>query len=222
MAILWRTFAHPTACRAHLQNLPTRSLACGHRILKNSINILLESLPDARPTKPSRAKNLPEHLETKSLKRRLAKFDYRKRSEVCVQAPQRPFSSSSIRGSLCISHHEKALPLHAKGIMTESVQPQGNKPSFAFSLSLAAGACVRVCLVRPPHAPSLRRCPQLSTLVRDHRRKSLCSREVGCLAKCPNQTQAQLGGGGPMEVWVAPFPSEIEGLEHETLAGSPQ
>ena len=81
--------------------------------------------------------------------------------------------------------------------MIESVPPQGNKLSFAFSLSLAAGACVPVCLVRPPHAPSLRRCPQLSTLVRDHRGKSLCSREVGCLAKCPNPTQPQLGGAGP-------------------------
>ena len=89
--------------------------------------------------------------------------------------------------------------------------PKGIKLSFAFSLSLAAGACVRVCLVRPPHAPSLRRCPQFSTLVRDHRGKSLCSEEVGCLAKCPNPTQAQLGGGGPMEVRVAPFPCQIEG-----------
>ena len=78
------------------------------------------------------------------------------------------------------------------------MQPQGNKLRFAFSRSLAAGACVRVCLVRPPHAPSLRRCPQLSTLVRDHRGKSLCSREVGCLAKCPNPTQAQLGGAGAL------------------------
>ena len=50
----------------------------------------------------------------------------------------------------------QALPLHAKGTMIESVQPQGNKLNFAFSLSLAAGACVRACLVRPPHAPSLR------------------------------------------------------------------
>ena len=32
-----------------------------------------------------------------------------------------------------------------------------------------------------------------STLVRDHRGKNLCFREVGCLAKCPNPTQAQLG-----------------------------
>ena len=86
------------------------------------------------------------------------------------------------------------MPPHAKGTMIESVQPQGNKLSFAFSLSFAAGAYVRVCLVRPPHAPSLRRCPQLSTLVRDHRGKNLCSREVGCLAKCPNPTHAQLGG----------------------------
>ena len=79
----------------------------------------------------------------------------------------------------------------------ESVQPQGNKLSFVFSLSLAAGACVRVCSVRPPHVPSLRRWPLLSTLVRDHRGKSLCFREVGCLAKCRNLTQAQLGGAGP-------------------------
>ena len=103
----------------------------------------------------------------------------------------------------------QALPPHAKGTMIESVQPQGNKLSFAFSLSLAAGACVRVCLVRPPHAPSLRWCPQLSTLVRDHRGKSLCSREVGCLSA---QIQPKLSlGGGPMEVRVAPFPSQIEG-----------
>ena len=36
----------------------------------------------------------------------------------------------------------QALPPHAEGIMIESVQPQGNKLSFAFSLSPAAGACV--------------------------------------------------------------------------------
>ena len=79
--------------------------------------------------------------------------------------------------------------------MIEIVQTQGNKLNLAFALSLAVGACVRACLVRPPHAPSLRRCPQLSTLVRDHRGKSLCSREVGCLAKCPHPTQAARLGG---------------------------
>ena len=95
--------------------------------------------------------------------------------------------------------------------MIESVRPQRNKLSFAFSLSLAASACVRVCLVRPPHAPSLRWCPQPNTLVRDHMGKSLCSREVGCLAKCPNPNPRSGWGGGPMEVRVAPFPSQIEG-----------
>ena len=84
---------------------------------------------------------------------------------------------------------------HAKGIMIAIVQPQGNKLNLAFALSLAAGACVRVCLLLPPHAPSLRRCPQLSTLVRDNRGKSLCSREVGCVAKCPNPTQLPGLGG---------------------------
>ena len=95
--------------------------------------------------------------------------------------------------------------------MTESVQPQGNKLSFVFALSLAAGACVRVCLVRPPHAPSLRRCPQLSTLVRDHRGKSLCSREVGCLAKCPNQPKLPSLGGPAHGGSGGTFPSQIEG-----------
>ena len=95
----------------------------------------------------------------------------------------------------------EALPPHAKGTMIESVQPQENKLSFALSLSLAAGACVRVCLVRPLRAPSLRRCPQLSTLVK------------GKCAVLPSaQIQPKLSlGGGPMEVRVAPFPSQIEG-----------
>ena len=46
-------------------------------------------------------------------------------------------------------------------------------------------------------------CPQLSTFVKDHRGKSLCSREVGCLAKCPNRTQAaRFGGAGAWRfVW---------------------
>ena len=113
-----------------------------------------------------------------------------------------------------------ALPPHAKGTMIESVQPQGNRLSFAFSLSLAAAACVRVCLVRPPHAPSLRRCPQLSTVVRDHRGKSLCSREVGCLAKCPNPTQAHLGGAGPWRFGWHLSLLRLRGPERGTLAGS--
>ena len=60
----------------------------------------------------------------------------------------------------------QVVPPHAEGIMIEIVQPQGNKLNLAFAFSLAAGVCVRVCLIRPPHAPSLRRSPQLSTLVR--------------------------------------------------------
>ena len=100
---------------------------------------------------------------------------------------------------------------HAKGIMIEIVQPQGNKLNLAFALSLAAGACVRVCLVRPPHAPSLRRCPQLSTLVRDHRGKSLCSKPA-----------ARLGGAGPWRFGWHLSLLRSRGPEGGTLAGSPQ
>ena len=95
------------------------------------------------------------------------------------------------------------------------MQPQGNKLSFVFSLSLAAGACVRVCLLRPPHALFLRRCPRHSTHVRDHRGKTY----VPCLAKCPNPTQAQLGGAGPWRFgWHL---LRLRGPERGTLAGSP-
>ena len=38
----------------------------------------------------------------------------------------------------------QALPPHAKGVMIEFVQPQRNKLSFVFSLSLAAGVCACV------------------------------------------------------------------------------
>ena len=86
-----------------------------------------------------------------------------------------------------------------------------NKLSFAFSFSLAAGACVRVCLVRPPHAPSLRRWPQLSTLVRDHRGKSLCFREVGCLGA---QIQPKLSLGGRVRGGSGgAFPSQMRSVE---------
>ena len=54
---------------------------------------------------------------------------------------------------------------------------------LAFSLSLAAGACVRVWYDHPaPQALSPSQCPQLSTFVRDRKGKSFCSCEVGCLA----------------------------------------
>ena len=74
-----------------------------------------------------------------------------------------------------------------------------------------AGACVRVCLVRPPHAPSLRRWPQLSTLVRDHRGKNLCFREVGCLGaqiqpKLSLEGRVHGGSGGA-------FPSQMRSVE---------
>ena len=90
-----------------------------------------------------------------------------------------------------------------------------NKLSFAFSFSLAAGACVRVCLVRPPHAHSLRRWPQLSTLVRDHRGKSLCFREVGCLG-AQIQPKLSLGGAGP---WRFGWRLSFSNAERGTLAG---
>ena len=100
--------------------------------------------------------------------------------------------------------------------MIESVQPQGNELSFAFSFSLAAGACVRVCLVRPPHAPSLRRCPQFSTLVRDHRGRACVPEKWAVLPSAQIQPKLSLGGGC-MEVRVAPFPSQIEGTRSVEL-----
>ena len=83
----------------------------------------------------------------------------------------------------------------------------------AFSLSLAAGACVRVSFGHPAPQALLR--AQLSTRVRDHMGKSFCSCEVGCLAKCPNPTQAvQLGGAGP---WRFGWHFSLLGLRGLTL-----
>ena len=70
----------------------------------------------------------------------------------------------------------------------------------AFSLSPAAGVCVCVCVCfwfghPAPQALSPSQCPQLSTRVRDHRGKSFCSCEVGCLAKCPIQPKPRSLGG---------------------------
>ena len=95
--------------------------------------------------------------------------------------------------------------------MIESVQPQGNKLSFAFSLSLAAGAGVRVCLVRPPHAPSLRRCPQLSTLVGDHRGRACVPEKWAVLPSAQIQPKLSLGrqahgGSGGTFPFSAPWP----------------
>ena len=62
-----------------------------------------------------------------------------------------------------------SIASHAKRILIKFVQPQGNQLNFVFTLALAAGARVRVRLVQAPHDPSLSRCPQLSTHMRDHR-----------------------------------------------------
>ena len=85
-----------------------------------------------------------------------------------------------------------------------------NKLSFAFSFSLAAGACVRVCLVRPPHAPSLRCWLQLSTLVRDHRGRACVSEKWAVLVPKSNRS----GGAFPSQMrsvellldWEGTFP----------------
>ena len=88
---------------------------------------------------------------------------------------------------------------HARGILFEFAQPTGDQMSVLFPLVLLP---VRVCVFG---SDTLH--PQLSIRERDHRGKGFCSCEVGCLAKCPNPTQAaQLGGGRPMEVPVALFP----------------
>ena len=99
----------------------------------------------------------------------------------------------------------------------------------AFALSLAAGAVrvLRVLFDHPsPYAPSLSQCPLLSTSVRDHRGKSFCSCEVGCLAKCPIPTQAaRLGGAGPWRFgWHIPPQtpgSDCGARSVETLHRSP-
>ena len=109
------------------------------------------------------------------------------------------------------------------GIMIESVQPQGNLLSFVFSLSLAAGACVRVCLVRPPHAPSLRRCPQLSTRVRDHRGGRACVPEKwAVLPSAQIQPKLSLGGAGPWRFGWHLALLRLRGPERGTFAGSLQ
>ena len=77
---------------------------------------------------------------------------------------------------------------------------------LVFSLSLAAGACVRVWYDHPaPQALSPSQCPKPSTFVRDRKGKSFCS----CAESNPSRPA---WGGGPMEVRVAFFPARIEGL----------
>ena len=70
---------------------------------------------------------------------------------------------------------------------------------LAFSLSLAAGACVRVWYDHPaPQALSPSQCPQLSTFVRDRKGRVSVPVKWAVLPKCPNPTQAaRLGGAGP-------------------------
>ena len=122
---------------------------------------------------------------------------------------------------LCL--HPGTAP-HARGILNESAQPKGDQLSVFFCLSPAAGACVRVWFGHPaPQALSPSQCPQLSTHVRDYRGKSFCSCEVGCLAKCPNPTQAsQLGGAGPWRFGWHFSLLGLRGSERRTLAGSPR
>ena len=88
---------------------------------------------------------------------------------------------------------------------------------LAFSLSLAAGACVRVWYDHPaPQALSPSQCPQLSTFVRDRKGKSFC------LSAQIQPKPPGLGGAGPWRFGWRFSQLGLRGSERRTLAGSLQ
>ena len=94
---------------------------------------------------------------------------------------------------------KSGMPKPAKKTIYLFAQPKGDQLSMLFPLVLLP-VCVCVCVCfwfghPAPQALSPSQCPQLSTRVRDHRGKSFCSCEVGCLAKCPIQPKPRSLGG---------------------------
>ena len=104
---------------------------------------------------------------------------------------------------------------NAKGTLFEYLQPQGHQLNVLLPLvSLQVlCACARLFDHPSPNAPSLSRCPQLSTSVRDHRGKSFVPAKWAVLPSVQFQPRPSAWGGGPMEVRVAhPSPNPRLGL----------